>query len=76
MSGFQVSGFPHVVGCLWQTGDEDCVKVAAKFYSLVLRGEKGASREPARALRDAVIALRDEDPEMPLLWAQFVHYGW
>ncbi|KAM0512192.1 hypothetical protein ACHAPE_009122 [Trichoderma viride] len=77
VSAFQVSRFPHVVGCLWPAGDEECIKVATKFYSLVLspEGDK-VSHEPARALRDAVMALRDEDPDMPLLWAQFVHYGW
>lgn len=77
VSAFQVSGFPHVVGCLWPAGDEQCVRVATKFYSLVLspEGDK-INREPARALRDAVMSLRDEDAEMPLLWAQFVHYGW
>jgi tetratricopeptide (TPR) repeat protein len=74
-SGFLASGFPHVVGCLWPAGDEECVKVAARFYSLLLCGEHGGSREPCRALHEAVVALRDQDPDLPLRWAQFVHYG-
>ena len=51
--------------------------MATKLYSLVLlqEGDK-VRREPAVALRDAVIALRNDDPEMPLLWVQFVHCWW
>ncbi|KAB5513629.1 CHAT domain-containing protein, partial [Coniochaeta sp. 2T2.1] len=28
VSGFQVAGFPHVVGCLWPSIDRVCVEVA------------------------------------------------
>jgi hypothetical protein len=29
----------------------------------------------ARALQEAVMAVRAQDLEMPLNWAQFVHFG-
>lgn len=31
VSGFQVVGFPHVVGCLWQSDNTTCVTVANNF---------------------------------------------
>jgi hypothetical protein len=31
--------------------------------------------EGASALQEAVMAVRAEDINMPLNWAQFVHYG-
>ncbi|KAN0067747.1 CHAT domain containing protein [Elaphomyces granulatus] len=76
-SGFQVAGFPHVVGCLWPAGDSECVEVARRFYSSVLRQSWSATGngEVARALQEAVMAVRAEDINMPLNWAQFVHYG-
>ncbi|PNP77874.1 hypothetical protein FNYG_08788 [Fusarium nygamai] len=76
VSGFQVAGFPHVVGCLWPAGDSECVEVAKRFYSLVLQHNQSViNNEVASALREAVMAVRVEDLDMPLNWAQFVHYG-
>jgi CHAT domain-containing protein len=77
VSGFQVAGFPHVVGCLWPSIDSVCVEVANGFYSALFRRggsllEKG---DVAVALREAVMLVRAEDMGMPRLWAQFVHYG-
>ncbi|AEO64268.1 907a84fc-40af-4c23-8109-9cb006c013ad [Thermothielavioides terrestris] len=77
VSGFQVAGFPHVVGCLWPSDDSVCVVVAERLYtSLFAAGRKGWSGgEVASALREAVMAVRAAEMDMPLLWAQFVHYG-
>ncbi|EXK24672.1 hypothetical protein FOMG_18621 [Fusarium oxysporum f. sp. melonis 26406] len=76
VSGFQVAGFPHVVGCLWPAGDSECVEVARRFYSLVLqRNQSVISTEVASTVQEAVMAVRAEDLSMPLNWAQFVHYG-
>ncbi|KAI3571141.1 CHAT domain-containing protein [Fusarium oxysporum f. sp. albedinis] len=75
VSGFQVAGFPHVVGCLWPAGDSECVEVSRRFYSLVLKRNQSAINKVASALQAAVIAVRAEDISMPLNWAHFVHYG-
>ena len=77
VSGFQVAGIPHVVGCLWPAGDSECVEVARRFYSSVLQRSWSATGngDVARALQEAVMAVRAEDINMPLNWAQFVHYG-
>ena len=78
VSGFQVAGFPHVVGSLWPAGDKECVKVASGFYSKLF--ENGSvsdveGRRVACALQEAVMAVRAQDVDMPLNWAQFVHFG-
>jgi CHAT domain-containing protein len=77
VSGFQVAGFPHVVGCLWPAGDSECVEVARRFYSSVLQRSWSATGngEVASALQEAVMAVCADDINMPLNWAQFVHYG-
>jgi CHAT domain-containing protein len=76
VSGFQVAGFPHVVGCLWPSIDWACVEVAHGFYAKLLRREHWWSEGAVpSALREAVMELRAEQTTMPLWWAQFVHYG-
>ena len=80
VSGFQVAGFPHVVGCLWSSVDHICVRIASEFYRLLLQttGDRNAGwggDEVAKAVQAAVMALREEYFDMPLYWAQFVHYG-
>jgi CHAT domain-containing protein len=67
-SGFQVAGFPHVVGCLWPSTDSVCVEVASKLYSaLFSQGESLWEKvEVALALREAVMLVKAEDTGMPL----------
>ncbi len=77
VSGFQVAGFPHVVGCLWPSNDRICVEVAGGFYNALLGqgGMRWDNDDVAAALRKAVMAIRAKEWSMPLNWAQFVHYG-
>ena len=41
-SSFQLLGFPHVIGTLWEAGNKDAVKIAEEFYSNLL--EKSIER--------------------------------
>ena len=41
VSGLQVAGFEHVIGCLWPSDDKTCVAVAKLFYNELSQG--GAS---------------------------------
>jgi CHAT domain-containing protein len=77
VSGFQVAGFPHVVGCLWTSIDTVCVEVARRFYASLLgrRSQGWDDRAVASSLREAVMAVRATEMGMPLVWAQFAHYG-
>lgn len=70
-SAFQLAGFRHVVSTLWEIDDVVAVRLADDFYA-GLRGDAGSS---ARALHDAVRALRDKRPRLPSLWASYLHAG-
>lgn len=80
VSGFQIAGFRHVIGCLWPSDDKVCVEVAKSFYSEL--GQDRAARfnvdrAAALALHKAVVKVREskEYRKRPLLWAQYVHFG-
>ncbi|MEU3249874.1 CHAT domain-containing protein [Streptomyces sp. NPDC006997] len=83
-SAFQLAGFPHVIGTLWEIDDQIAVTVARTFYE-GLRTDDGAL-DPARAataLHHAVRAVRDgtdmpgdyDRTRAPFLWAAYLHAG-
>jgi tetratricopeptide (TPR) repeat protein len=76
-TGFQVAGFPHVVGCLWPSVDEVCAEVAQSFYTQLTQqgGIDLGNRAIAVALHQSVLDVATRDWKRPLNWAQFVHYG-
>ena len=58
VSAFQLAGFRHVVGTLWEVSDSACVDVAKIFYDNI-RKEKMTDESISRGLHHAVRALRD-----------------
>jgi hypothetical protein len=77
VAGFQVAGFPHVIGCLWLSLDRVCVDIAHDFYlSLTEHGRLDlGSRAIAEALHRSTLAVVAREWKRPLDWAQFVHFG-
>jgi tetratricopeptide (TPR) repeat protein len=79
VSGFQVAGFRHVVGCLWPSDDKVCVNIAKSFYSELSQGGTVSydDRATALALHKAVAKIRESNEycKRPLLWAQYMHFG-
>jgi CHAT domain-containing protein len=77
VSGFQVAGFAHVVGCLWPSMDRASAEIAQCFYTSLLEQDvmKLEGKEIAAALRRSVMAVRAREWKAPLSWAQYVHYG-
>ena len=75
-SAFQLAGFPHVVGTLWEIDDDAAIAIAEKFYSR-LRTETGAldPSQDAAALHWMARQLRDDEPLAPFLWAAHLHAG-
>jgi hypothetical protein len=63
VSAYQLAGFRHVVGTLWEVSDKYCVD-AAKFFYETLRGESMTVVAVCRGLHRATRALRDGDNEM------------
>lgn len=75
-SGFQVAGFPHVIGCLWRARDPDCLTVARHFYSILFQiNSSRMNVGVAASVQEAVQVVRRSQIRIPLNWAQFVHYG-
>jgi CHAT domain-containing protein len=76
VSGFQIAGFAHVVGCLWPSVDAVCVEVAKGFYGTLFKADvEIEDKEVAMASHEAINAVREKEWDQPLKWAQFVHYG-
>ena len=74
-SAFQVAGFAHVIGSLWPADDEICVRLAESFYRLLTdAGTKRSNKAVAEALRNAILDIRSDFPDISL-WAAFIHSG-
>jgi tetratricopeptide (TPR) repeat protein len=67
---FQLAGFRHVIGTLWEIDDAVSLQLATTFY-----GPGNPGDAPAYALHSAVRGLRDRYPLAPTLWAAHIHSG-
>ena len=78
-SGFQLAGFPHVIGTLWEANDFKASEVATEFYKNLFdsldSGRGFGDGIVAEALHRAVTSLRKEFEDNPILWAPFIHLG-
>ncbi|KAF1828367.1 hypothetical protein BDW02DRAFT_458414, partial [Decorospora gaudefroyi] len=57
-SAFQLAGFRHVIGTLWEVSDSHCVDVARVVYETI-RAEGMTDKAVCRGLHLAIKALRD-----------------
>ncbi|MFD8087401.1 CHAT domain-containing protein [Kitasatospora sp. NPDC059722] len=75
-SAFQLAGFRHVIGTLWEIDDAVAEQAARSFYDM-LGNESGDLAIPrsAEALHRTVHKLRDRYRAAPSLWAGYVHSG-
>ncbi|KAI5807320.1 CHAT domain-containing protein [Peziza echinospora] len=86
-SAFQLAGFSHVIGTLWESEDDVCAEVAGEFYKLLLQpdvAEEGSevglaspTAKAAEALHYAVDKVRRSKKywARPWAWAPFTHWG-
>ncbi|KAI5840135.1 CHAT domain-containing protein [Morchella snyderi] len=85
-SAFQLAGFNHVIGTLWQSKDVTCKAVAEDFYtrlygSVGARGSEAADGfkedhlKVSLALHEAAKKARATCYDRPLTWAPFIHTG-
>ena len=75
-TAFQLAGFPHVIGTLWEINDVTAVEIADAFYA-ALAGPGGIldPDRAARAIHQVILAQRDRWPAIPYLWASHMHAG-
>ena len=76
-SGFQVAGFPHVVGSMWPSVDQICADMARRFYQRLCKVDERILGDDsvARALHEVVWEVRRQWWTEPLAWAQYIHFG-
>ncbi|KAF3174700.1 hypothetical protein TWF225_009422 [Orbilia oligospora] len=59
VTSFQLAGFRHVVGTLWEVSDEYCVDAAKAIYETILEREVGNDLGVALGVHKASRILRD-----------------
>ncbi|MFI1205890.1 CHAT domain-containing protein [Streptomyces sp. NPDC020883] len=78
-SAFQLAGFAHVIGTLWEINDEVASHMAADFYAELGRvtNQHGLldTDAAAYALHHTARKVRDQYPKSPYLWAAHLHAG-
>ncbi|WBB50005.1 CHAT domain-containing protein [Verrucosispora sp. WMMA2044] len=74
-TAFQLAGFRHVIGALWAISDTLTVQLCEDLYAaLAVPGGLDPERA-ASALHHAVRQVRAALPDLPELWAGYVHVG-
>jgi len=85
-SAILISGFPSVVGTLWEITDADTPQVVEGVYRYMASKTQGIDyRKAAQALHMSIRELREDTRSIPglsvrilsdpLIWASFVHVG-
>ncbi|KAF2717110.1 hypothetical protein K431DRAFT_288857 [Polychaeton citri CBS 116435] len=78
-TAFQLAGFRHVIGTLWETYDKSASSISANFYKQLMQivGSQGYyASDVACVLHDATMEYRAEvGGESITHWAPFVHVG-
>ncbi|MCX4529289.1 tetratricopeptide repeat protein [Streptomyces sp. NBC_01551] len=75
-AAFQLAGFPHVIGTLWEINDEYSADITDAFYARLTDSEKNVDTgRAAHALHATIRSLRDQLPLTPSLWAAHLHAG-
>ena len=81
-SAIQLSGYPSVVGSLWQVMDRHSAKVAKDVYTWILEGGgEFDTQRSGEGLHRAIRTLRDKtritlrSANDPLVWAPYIHVG-
>lgn len=75
-AGMLVAGYPSVIATMWSIHDDDAPLVADRVYTQLIRDGKIDSRDAARALHNAVDALRTELGDKAFVrWVPYIHMG-
>ncbi|KAL5001350.1 CHAT domain-containing protein [Aspergillus recurvatus] len=79
-SAFQLLGFPHVIGTLWEADNNCATEVAGSFYQALVEQLQASGRKVthdivAYAMHHAVQTLRSKKPGNYIGWVPFVHIG-
>lgn len=74
VTAFQLAGFPHVVGTLWEINDTMAATIAEHIYTHL--GAVGYDPAHTSAcVHRATRLMRDRFPSFPTLWSAHIHMG-
>jgi CHAT domain-containing protein len=73
-TAFQLAGYPHVIGTLWEINDTVAAEIAERIYAhLASTGyDVGVT---GTCVHQVVRLVRDRYPRIPTLWAAHIHVG-
>ncbi|MGW1846423.1 CHAT domain-containing protein [Streptomyces sp. NPDC001966] len=74
-SALQYAGWRHVIGTLWPVGADTAARLCTRLYGDLTDAGGFDPGSTAYALHCAVRELRAEDPQQPVRWAAFSHFG-
>lgn len=76
-SAFQLAGFSHVIGTLWEVSDRAAMVVSPQFYRVLSQQARHQSpfRDVASALHDALQQYRKQRHRDVLSWSSFIYMG-
>lgn len=74
-AAMQFLGYPQVVATMWPIADNWAARIADAVYANLNQGGFPDASRAARALHQAISALRARHPSLPLLWAPYMHFG-
>jgi CHAT domain-containing protein len=69
------SGFRRVVATLWSIDADMATRLTRDVFGSLTRGGLFRPQDSATAVTEAVLRLRNENPERPSRWAAFTHIG-
>ncbi|MEU0519994.1 CHAT domain-containing protein [Streptosporangium sp. NPDC006007] len=74
VTAFQLAGYPHVVGTLWEIDDTVAAEIAEHVYEYLASSGFDAGQAGAGVHR-ATRSIRDRHPRLPSLWAAHIYTG-
>jgi CHAT domain-containing protein len=75
-SGMLMAGYPSIIATMWSVKDEDAPVVADQVYGQLLKDGKMDYKDAAKALHEAVGALRAKVGENEFgRWVPYIHMG-
>ena len=72
-SAFQLAGYAHVIATLWPVRDSIADRMTEAIYAHI--NNMGTTNALAEACHTAVRNLRQEFPDLPMVWAAHIHAG-
>jgi tetratricopeptide (TPR) repeat protein len=74
-SAFHHVGWRHVIAPLWQVRDEVAADIAAEVYRAIVEDGRLNVSQSSTALHHALRKLREVYPQIPSVWASYIHSG-